>query len=153
MEGEASQAQEPWAELSTQTAAGHTGSQQIHTGCARVRSGLVVKQPLQHGGGHSALLSPQPQIAPSPQFTQRPGPSVQHASADRGPSGWWPVLSGSCPVPLVLVVLLCGSYPAQVGGGNKDCAWRNPGSAPAVGPALPSSAVLRPFGKMAALKL
>lgn len=76
MEGEALQAQEPWADLSTQTAAGHTSGQQTRAGCTCVCGGLFMKQPLQHGGDRSALPSPQPRIAPSPQLTHRPGPSA-----------------------------------------------------------------------------
>lgn len=93
---------------------------------------------------------------PLPAAHPPPRPLRTHASAGRGPSGWWPVLSGSCPVPLVPVALSSGSYPAQAGGSSADRAWRSPGSAPraaAVGPALSASAVLCPFGKMAALEL
>lgn len=155
MEGEALQAQEPWAELSTQIEAGHTRGQQIRTGCTCVRSGLFMKQPLQHGGDRSALPSPQPRIAPSPQLTHRQAPLHTCLS---GPRSIWLVACSERVLPGVsgpgrsLERLLPHAGWRQ----HADRAWRSPGSAPrlaAVGPALSASAVLCPFGKMAALEL
>ena len=126
MEREPFQAQEPWAELSAQTAAGHTVSHRFAQ-AAPVFTEASLWNSLYNMEETGLLCSALSLGSPAPGGSPTARPLRTHAPVGRGPSGWWPVLSGSCLVPLLLVLLSCGSYPVQVGGGSTDPARRNPG--------------------------